>query len=140
MRECAAAWSVLAIAKGRLGANVLALVCLLTGCGDDALHFSPSKLPDGKLGESYAAMITVSENDTPVGDVTVEGSLPPGLTLTSGKWTDPPGQPDRPGPAQALVAGTPSEAGTFPFTIHAHCVGTNTQGQTGSVKYSITVR
>jgi Putative Ig domain len=140
MRKCAAAWSASTIANGRLGANLLVLVCLLTGCGDDALHFSPSRLPDGKLAEAYAAMITVSENDTPVGAVTVEGALPPGLNLTSGKWTDPPGQPDRPGPNQALIAGTPTEAGTFPFTIHAHCVGTNTHGQQGSIKYSITVR
>ena len=124
----------------RLGPKVLALVCMLTGCGDDPLHFSPSSLPEGELGRPYSVMITVSDNDTPVGDMTVEGSLPPGLTLISGKWTDPPGQPERPGPNQALISGTPSEAGTFPFTIQVFCNGTNTSGQRGSVNYSITVR
>jgi hypothetical protein len=95
-----------------------------------ALVFSPAQLADAQPGQAYEARITISDNATPVGDIYVsEGQLPQGLTLT-----------DDHEHGQATIAGTPTQAGQYTFSIGVWCLGTNQLGQTGQQAYTLTVR
>lgn len=115
--------------------RTLLLVVLLgattTACGTrPPLTFSPDTLPDATVGVPYSAVITISGNETPVGDVSSSVGVPNGLTL---HW-DENGDRNR-----AELTGTPLSAATYEFTISAWCLGTNVNGQTGSHKYSVLV-
>ena len=95
----------------------------------DALVFSPDELPDARAGDYYEASISISNNRTPAGGYSLaEGSLPPGLEL---EYV----QEDY----SARIRGTPSEAGTFTFTLRVWCYGTMESGQTGEKPYTIVV-
>jgi hypothetical protein len=94
------------------------------------LQFSPDSLPDAQVGQAYSVAITISGNETPVGQMSIaEGDLPAGLALQheGGKST-------------ATISGTPKEAGEFEFTLAAWCLGTNVSGQTGQRDYRLVVR
>ncbi|MBN1954092.1 MAG: hypothetical protein JW900_03475 [Anaerolineae bacterium] len=104
---------------------------LLCGCESQGpmLIFSPAELPPATVGQPYQVTIVVSENDTPVGDMFVEdGSLPPGLAFVFLEGAD-----------SAEISGTPTEAGTFEFTVGAWCFGTNVSGDTGQQLYTLVV-
>jgi len=109
----------------------LALYCLLfAGCGRSALVFSPDPLPQAAIGQAYQATIKISENSTPVGSMTIDsGSLPSGLAFQFNKGTD-----------SAVITGTPSQSGSFKFTLGAWCMGTNSQGQSGTHNYLLLVK
>lgn len=93
------------------------------------LKFSPDTLPDAQVGTAYDAEIRISLNNTPVGDFFIsEGELPEGLEFT---FLD--------GEDAATIAGTPTEAGTYTFTVTVWCFGTQVSGQTGEKTYSLTV-
>ena len=95
-----------------------------------ALVFSPDQLPPATVGTPYQAEITIDRNETPVGGASVApGTLPGGLTLEL-----LPGQADT-----VRIAGTPTTAGTYAFTVSVWCFGTNVNGQTGEHDYTITV-
>jgi hypothetical protein len=68
----------------RLSILVLLLSTLAgRGGGPRALVFSPDKLPDAVVGQPYSALIAITQNVTPVGQLSVApADLPPGLTLT----------------------------------------------------------
>ena len=70
-----------------------------------ALTLSPQTLPAGKLGVAYGATLVVSGGSgaRSVSPTPVEGTLPPGLTLSpSGSFS-----------------GTPTQTGTFTFMVRA---------------------
>jgi len=95
----------------------------------DALIFSPGELPDAHAGVYYEANIHISNNSTPAGGYDLaEGSLPPGLQL---EYVD--------ADYSAWIYGTPTQAGTFPFTISVWCYGTMESGQTGEKQYTLVV-
>jgi len=115
---------------------LLVLLCALA-CGDDdiiypvpeALAFSPATLPPGTVGVAYDETVTVSHQQTPVGGMDIsDGSPPPGLELHREL-----------GAQMAAMRGTPSQAGTFTFTVHAWCYGTMRPGQTGEKRYTIEI-
>lgn len=113
------------------GGLLLSCCWLLASCGDTGpeLTFSPTELPAAEKGQPYRATLTVSDNDTPVGDLFVQsGALPPGLELTFHEGTD-----------SAEISGTPTEAGTFEFVVEAWCFGTNVSGDTGAQAYTLVV-
>ncbi len=118
----------------RILAPVLLAVALLTvaACTPrDPLEFSPTTLPDAQVGVSYSADITVTHAATPVGGASVQdGSLPPGLEVHLGEQHD----------NVIHVIGTPSAAGTYTFTIHVWCYGTNVSGQTATQSYTLVVK
>ena len=96
---------------------------------DESIVFNPDKLPDAQVGVPYEVTISISQNRTPAGDISLsEGMLPPGLELVYVKAED-----------TAKITGTPTEAGTFTFTISVWCFGTNEAGQTGEKQYTIVV-
>jgi hypothetical protein len=93
------------------------------------LIFTPDKLPDAQEGLSYDVTISISQNRTPVGSISVsEGTLPPGFELIYIQAE-----------SSAKITGIPTQAGSYTFTIRASCFGTNTSGQQGEKQYSIVV-
>lgn len=95
----------------------------------EALIISPDWMSDGQVGIPYEVTISISQNSTPANDIYVsDGALPPGLELVYIQAQD-----------NATISGTPSEAGTFEFTISVSCFGTNQAGQSGEKQYSITI-
>lgn len=67
------------------------------------ITISPSSLPRGTVNRPYSRNITASGGNSPYSFVVESGNLPNGLTLSS----------------SGLLAGTPTNAGTFTFTIAA---------------------
>ena len=80
---------------------------------------SPATLPNPAAGTAYAQTITASGGVTPYGFALTAGSLPPGLSLSSG----------------GALTGTPTAVGSFNLTVTA----TDANGQTGSRAYTLTV-
>jgi len=119
--------------RAHLAAVVVISVAVgLVGCIPvrPALAFSPSALPNATAGTAYLQTITVSNNVTPVGDISVSsGSLPPGVTLNFVRGSS----------VSADLTGTPTARGTYVFTVSAWCLGTNVSGQTGDQTYTLIV-
>jgi hypothetical protein len=80
-------------------------------------------LPDAAAGQGYEGFIITSNNSGGSFSI-VSGSLPPGLSM-----------PASYGASGTIVAGTPSQQGTFTFTVK----GTDQQGQALQQTYSIKV-
>jgi len=97
---------------------------------DLSLKFNPADLPDAQNGVPYQVEISVKNVKTFVGQFSVkEGKLPAGLSLEMG-----------PGENMVKIIGTPTENGTFVFTLEAACTGTNDPGQVGDHIYQIIVK
>jgi hypothetical protein len=88
----------------------------------------PSTLPGGTVGSAYTVS-TLSVTGTVVGNViysVTSGGLPPGLNLTPL------------GTVQAQIAGTPTTAGSYSFTITARDSATPVPA-TGSQSYTVVI-
>jgi hypothetical protein len=84
------------------------------------LTLAPATLPGGTNGAPYASQtLTASGGVAPYSYVVTAGSVPPGLTLTTG----------------GVLSGTPTSAGTFGFTVTA----TDVDGDTVARTYSVTI-
>ncbi len=81
---------------------------------------SPSQLPSGTRGQSYAVGVFADGGTAPYSWTRTAGSLPPGLNLQA--------SPGR-------ISGTPTTAGTFSFTLRVADSG----GQSLSGTFSITI-
>lgn len=93
------------------------------------LKFTPDVLAEAQIGNVYDEEIRISLNNTPVGDFFIsDGVLPEGLEFTFLEGED-----------AATIVGTPSEAGTYTFTVSAWCFGTQVSGQTGEKTYTLVV-
>ena len=119
--------------RNRLAPILLVLVVVLA-CGPGGkrppLAFSPSELPDARVGQAYEVTISVSDNETPVFSMSADSEgLPPGLTLQYTEYED-----------KARIEGVPEEAGEFEFTVSASCLGTMKNGQTGEHRYVLLVK
>jgi len=84
------------------------------------LQITTSSLPAGKVGTTYQATLTASGGTQPYIWSAPSGSLPPGLTLNS---------------STGVLSGSPTQQGTFSFTIHA--VDSTSQSATASVSIAI---
>ena len=103
------------------------IFCILTPRPE--LEFKPDQLPEVQVGQPYQVNILISGNVTPVGNYSIsEGALPPGLTLVMDKTL-----------RIGRISGTPTQAGTFKFTVSVWCLGTNVNGQTGAKQYTLVV-
>ena len=81
------------------------------------LVVAPSNLPNGTVGTLYRRTNTACGGTAPYTFAVVSGALPPGLSLS----------------ITGLLSGTPTNAGTFNFTIQA----TGSNLVTGTTNYSI---
>jgi len=80
-------------------------------------------LPSGNVGQPYEAFIITSSNSGGTFSI-VSGSLPPGLFM-----------PASFGASGTIVGGTPTQPGTFPFTV----AGVDNAGHRLRQAYSITI-
>ncbi len=93
------------------------------------LKIEPDSLPKAQTGVEYEVEIRVSDNVTPVNNVSVSsGTLPAGLELV---FVD--------GVNGAKISGVPEEKGTFPFTVGVSCFSTMVVGQSAEKEYVIVV-
>jgi len=87
--------------------------------GTSALQITTSQLPSGILSKSYGATLSASGGTTPYAWSLASGSLPAGLTLSSA----------------GTISGTPTSAGSFPFTVQV----TDTASHSASANLSVNV-
>ena len=80
---------------------------------------NPATLPNPVAGTAYSQTLTVTGGVAPYAIAASSGSLPGGLTLTTG----------------GVLSGTSFEVGTFNFTVTA----TDANGQTGSRAYTVAI-
>jgi len=92
---------------------------LINGCAAPPITLSPSTLPGGTAGTPYSQTLSASGGTAPYTFAVTAGTLPPGLTLSTG----------------GVLSGTPSAAGTFNFTGRA----ADADNRTGSRAYTLTV-
>jgi hypothetical protein len=88
-----------------------------------SLTVAPGSLPNGTAGTSYSQTLTASGGIAPYSYAVTAGSLPGGLTLSSG----------------GILAGVPTASGTFNFTVTATDSTGGTAGS-GSQGYSLTIQ
>ena len=80
---------------------------------------NPAMLPNPTAGTAYSQTISASVGVAPYSTTVTSGSLPSGITLTTG----------------GVLSGTSNDFGTFNFTVTA----TDANGQTGSRAYTLTI-
>ncbi len=85
-----------------------------------ALSILTETLPDGLRDNAYSATVLVSGGMSPLTFSLASGTLPPGLTGPS---------------AAGVIAGTPSQAGTFTFTLRVE----DTEGQFVERAYTVRI-
>ena len=97
------------------------LVMLPLGTSVSDLVVTTTSLPNGQIGVAYSQTLQATGGQTPYSWSTVGGTLPAGLTLSSG----------------GVISGTPTTAGTSNFTVRA----TDSQGtpDTDDQALSITI-
>jgi uncharacterized protein YhjY with autotransporter beta-barrel domain len=84
------------------------------------LTLTPSTVPDATYGSAYTPVVLSASGGTgPYSFEVTAGALPPGLALAT----------------DGTLSGTPTQAGTFPYTVTA----TDAEGSTGSQPYTLTV-
>jgi hypothetical protein len=93
--------------------------CSAAGGPCPTITILPATLPNGTVAVPYNQTITASGGTAPVTFTVTSGTLPTGLTLT---------------PA-GVLAGTPTTAGTFTFTIR----GTDANGCFGATSYTVSI-
>ncbi|MFV0461070.1 MAG: putative Ig domain-containing protein, partial [Actinomycetales bacterium] len=93
----------------------------LTIAGPD-LTITPDTLPEATAGTAYSQTLSSDSGTAPYTFAVTGGSLPAGLSLTS----------------DGTLAGTPTAAGSFPFTVTATDSTLNVGG-TGQMAYTLVV-
>jgi hypothetical protein len=91
---------------------------VVIGC--PTITLSPSTLPDGTVNAAYSETITATGGAGTVTFAVTAGTLPTGLTLDGNT---------------GVISGTPTEDGSFSFTITA----TDSNGCTGSQAYTVVI-
>ncbi len=89
---------------------------------------TPATLPNGTVGVSYSASLTLSPGTFVAAWSISAGSLPFGLTLNPTTGTS----------ATATITGTPTTANSYPFTVQA-TINVNTALITVTQKYTVTI-
>ncbi len=93
------------------------------------LKIKPDSLPNAQADMVYEIEIRVSDNVTPVNNISISsGALPTGLELI---FVD--------GEDGAKISGTPEQTGTFTFTVSISCFSTMVVGQSLEKDFQIVV-
>ncbi len=103
-------------ARGRVARRTLGLAVSLPPA--PSLSIGPGTVPNGRVGQSYSASFSAT-GGTPGYSITVaQGAVPTGLSMTSG-----------------TLAGTPTQEGTFRFTVNA----TDAAGRVAGNSYVVVI-
>jgi hypothetical protein len=105
-------------ADGCQGSQPYSIVIAAIGC--PPILINPLFLPNGELGAPYSELVSASGGAAPYTYSVSSGSLPTGLALSS---------------TTGEIAGTPTEAGVFSFTITA----TDSGGCPGLLTYLVEI-
>lgn len=93
--------------------------------GAPTITLSPVSLPGGTVGVAFNQTVTASGGTAPYGYAITAGSLPAGLVL---------------GTASGIISGTPTQGGTFNFTVTATDESTGAGAPfSGSRAYTLTI-
>jgi hypothetical protein len=84
---------------------------------------SPAALFRGVVGDAWSTTLTATGGVSPYTFAVTAGALPAGLTLAPG----------------GLLSGTPTEAGTFPFSVTASDATTGDGPATGTIEYTLVI-
>lgn len=103
-------------ATDNFGCSTSTTYTIVVAC--PTIVLSPGTLPPGNVGFAYSQTFTVT-GSTNTFTYTSTGALPPGLTLTTG----------------GILAGTPTTAGTYNFTVTA----TDSYGCTTQTTYTVII-
>ncbi len=88
----------------------------------DPLLITTTSLGGGTAGQAYSASVQASGGKTPYTWSLAGGSLPPGLALSS---------------TTGAITGTPTTAGTYPFTVRADDSGTPARSDTQALSIQV---
>ena len=111
-----------------LRATALSILFVAAGAAQQ-ITISPATLPNGAVGVPYQQDVSTGINNAFTWRI-AQGSLPPGLTITDFSPPSNTGQVGR-------IAGTPTTAGSYPFTVHGF-VPNSTLSQTKDYTIVIT--
>lgn len=101
-------------------AIVLSVACSLSG----QVKITTTSLPSGAVGTSYSATINTRKGGLPFIWTVSAGSLPPGVGMTPSADT-----------RSALLSGTPTTAGSYPFSVTVQGKG----GHRSTAKYTVAI-
>jgi hypothetical protein len=90
------------------------------------LSLSNISFPNGNRGIAYQDLVSPSGGLPPFTFSVTAGNLPPGLTISNNF-------------GGAQVTGTPTQAGTFPFTLQVSDAGTGSLHQAASAQMTLTI-
>ena len=107
--------TISAVLAGVTGSTVLTVQSALLAIGT-------TSLPNGAVDVAYTATLAASGGTLPYIWSVASGSLPPGLTLS---------------PGNGVIAGTPTAAGTFTFTVQVRDAGNPVQTASQSLSLVI---
>jgi len=114
----------LVLTDNSLGATKATQTIALSGIGlAPVIVVAPASLPEAAVGIAYTQTITASGGPTPFSYAVTAGSLPPGLTLSTG----------------GSLSGTPTANGSFSFTVTASGSSIGTGTFKGSQAYVVAV-
>ena len=89
-----------------------------------ALAITTASLPEGQVGQNYNQTVTATGGMTPYTWSVSAGTLPDGLNINA---------------STGAISGTPSAAGTFPFTVQVADAGAPQQSDTRALSITISV-
>lgn len=96
------------------------------------MAITTTTLPNGLVGTGYLQQIAVANGTEPYTFAVTSGSLPPGLTLSAANSS---GNPGATSGDNGFLAGVPTTAGTYNFTIRA----TAANGLTAKQAYTVVI-
>lgn len=102
--------------RGRVARKTLALN--VTAPPPPSLSIGPGTLPNGRVGQSYSASFSATGGAPGYAFTVSLGAVPTGLSMTSG-----------------TLAGTPSQEGTYRFTVNA----TDSAGRVAGNSYTVVI-
>src|SRR5271170_2728901 len=88
----------------------------------NTIQITSSTVPSGKAGVAYSGTLTATGGTSPYTWTVSSGTLPTGLTLNS---------------ASGLIAGTPTQSGSFTFSVQVK--DSSSPGQTATQSLTITI-
>jgi len=108
--------AVVTDSRGRVARRTVPLAVTLPA--PPSLSVGPGSLPNGRVGQSYSAAFSATGGTPGYAFAVAQGQVPPGLSLASG-----------------TLAGTPSQEGTFRFTVNA----TDSAGRVAGNSYTVVI-